>query len=195
LGDSVQAAKAGILEIGDLYVVNKSDLPQANSVQQDLAAMLTVSFRGRPGQNPAATPQKDRLRPGGVMPGALRERYGDPDGGEAYWHPPVYAASKDRSEQIEEIAKAIDSFDRWLKTSGHFRTRRTVSFSNHVLSIARDYWLDEWTRSLAQRLGQPLEDWTREQLSNGMKDPYRLADMILDLAGSGTCLGHRGGDI
>jgi LAO/AO transport system kinase len=195
LGDSVQAAKAGILEIGDLYVVNKADLPQAKSVQQDLAAMLAVAFRGRPGHNPAGPPQEGRPRAAGAMPEALSERYGDPNGGEAYWHPPVYTASKDRSEHIEEIAKAIESFDRWLKTSGHFRTRRTGSFSHHVLSIARDCWLDEWTRNLAQRLGQPLENWTRGQLSNGMKDPYRLADVILDLAGPGTCLRHRGGDI
>jgi LAO/AO transport system kinase len=195
LGDSVQAAKAGILEIGDLYVVNKSDLPQAKSVQQDLAAMLAVSFRGRPGHNSAATPQHGRPRAAGAMPAALSERYGDPDADEAYWHPPVFAAAKDCPEHIAEIARAIDSFDRWLKTSGHFRTRRRVSFSNHVLSIARDRWLDQWTQNLVERLGQPLENWTREQLSNGTKDPYRLADVIVDLAGSGTCGGHRGGDI
>jgi len=39
-GDSVQTAKAGVLEIGDVYVVNKADLPGGASALRDLEAML-----------------------------------------------------------------------------------------------------------------------------------------------------------
>jgi LAO/AO transport system kinase len=42
-GDGVQAAKAGILEIGDLFVVNKSDLGGADQVVRDLTQMLELS--------------------------------------------------------------------------------------------------------------------------------------------------------
>lgn len=45
LGDGIQAAKAGILEIGDIYVVNKADREGADSVRRDLRNMLSLSQR------------------------------------------------------------------------------------------------------------------------------------------------------
>jgi len=49
LGDSIQAAKAGILEIADLFVVNKSDRPGAQEVVRDLRSMLAMASYG-PGE-------------------------------------------------------------------------------------------------------------------------------------------------
>lgn len=46
LGDSVQAAKAGILEIADIFVVNKSDRPGAQEVIRDLRTMLAMASYG-----------------------------------------------------------------------------------------------------------------------------------------------------
>jgi LAO/AO transport system kinase len=46
LGDSIQAAKAGILEIADLFVVNKSDRPGAQEVVRDLRTMLAMASYG-----------------------------------------------------------------------------------------------------------------------------------------------------
>ncbi|MFO1293160.1 MAG: methylmalonyl Co-A mutase-associated GTPase MeaB [Rubrivivax sp.] len=45
LGDSVQAIKAGILEIADLLVVTKSDLPGADATARDLREMLQLRTR------------------------------------------------------------------------------------------------------------------------------------------------------
>jgi len=42
MGDSIQAAKAGILEIADVFVVNKSDRPGAQEVVRDLRTMLSM---------------------------------------------------------------------------------------------------------------------------------------------------------
>ena len=42
MGDSVQAAKAGILEIADILVVNKSDRPGAHESVRDLRTMLSM---------------------------------------------------------------------------------------------------------------------------------------------------------
>ena len=42
-GDEVQAAKAGLLEIADIFVVNKADRPGADSTVSDLAGMLELS--------------------------------------------------------------------------------------------------------------------------------------------------------
>lgn len=45
MGDGIQAAKAGILEIGDLYVVNKADRDGASAVRRDLRSMLALADR------------------------------------------------------------------------------------------------------------------------------------------------------
>jgi LAO/AO transport system kinase len=41
-GDSIQAAKAGLLETGDIFVVNKADLPGADEAVADLVQMLAM---------------------------------------------------------------------------------------------------------------------------------------------------------
>jgi GTPase len=45
-GDSVQAAKAGLLEIGDIFVVNKADRPGVNETIRDLTQMLELGDPG-----------------------------------------------------------------------------------------------------------------------------------------------------
>uniref|UniRef100_UPI0035B56F3A methylmalonyl Co-A mutase-associated GTPase MeaB n=1 Tax=Nocardioides marmoribigeumensis TaxID=433649 RepID=UPI0035B56F3A len=45
MGDGIQAAKAGILEVGDVYVVNKADRPEAATVRRDLRSMLALTER------------------------------------------------------------------------------------------------------------------------------------------------------
>jgi LAO/AO transport system kinase len=45
MGDGIQAAKAGILEIGDVYVVNKADRDGADQVRRDLRSMLALAER------------------------------------------------------------------------------------------------------------------------------------------------------
>jgi len=53
LGDDVQALKAGILEIADLFVINKADLPGADRTEKGLASMLHARIGG---------PKRDILR-------------------------------------------------------------------------------------------------------------------------------------
>jgi len=43
MGDAVQANKAGLLEVADLFVVNKADRPGADDVRRDLDLMLDLS--------------------------------------------------------------------------------------------------------------------------------------------------------
>jgi LAO/AO transport system kinase len=49
MGDAIQAAKAGILEVGDVYVVNKADRDGADSAVRELRHMLTLGERRQPG--------------------------------------------------------------------------------------------------------------------------------------------------
>ncbi len=51
MGDEVQTFKAGVMEIADLFVINKADRPGADRVEQEVTAMLSV------------TPRQDSWRP------------------------------------------------------------------------------------------------------------------------------------
>ena len=61
MGDDIQAIKAGILEIADLFVINKADRPGAERVQADLEYML------------ALVPEGAGVRPGIVRTVAVRD--------------------------------------------------------------------------------------------------------------------------
>ena len=43
MGDDVQTFKAGVMEIADVFVINKADRPGADRVEQELAAMLAIT--------------------------------------------------------------------------------------------------------------------------------------------------------
>ena len=45
MGDDVQAIKAGIMEIADVFVINKADLPGAEKLERELKSYLTLSHR------------------------------------------------------------------------------------------------------------------------------------------------------
>jgi LAO/AO transport system kinase len=50
MGDGIQAAKAGILEIGDVFVVNKADRDGADATVRDLRHMISLGERHEAGQ-------------------------------------------------------------------------------------------------------------------------------------------------
>ncbi|MGH3347993.1 MAG: methylmalonyl Co-A mutase-associated GTPase MeaB [Nocardioides sp.] len=52
MGDGIQAAKAGILEIGDLYVINKADRAGADQVRRELRSMLALADHPEGGWRP-----------------------------------------------------------------------------------------------------------------------------------------------
>ena len=45
MGDGIQAAKAGILEVGDVFVVNKADRDGADQVRRELRSMVALAER------------------------------------------------------------------------------------------------------------------------------------------------------
>jgi len=56
-GDTIQIMKAGIMEIADVFVVNKMDLPGANQVVTDLEIMLETGPSGEGWKTPIVTAQ------------------------------------------------------------------------------------------------------------------------------------------
>jgi len=52
MGDDVQTFKAGVMEIADLYVLNKADLAGADRLEQEVEAMLSMTPRGEGWRTP-----------------------------------------------------------------------------------------------------------------------------------------------
>jgi LAO/AO transport system kinase len=48
MGDDVQAIKAGIMEIADIFVINKSDQPGADQVEREIQMMLSLAHGRQP---------------------------------------------------------------------------------------------------------------------------------------------------
>lgn len=65
LGDDIQAIKAGLLEIADIHVVNKADLPDAGRTATDLLAMLRLGARPEGAWFPPVL-MTDSITPAGV---------------------------------------------------------------------------------------------------------------------------------
>lgn len=63
MGDGIQAAKAGILEIGDVYVVNKADRDGADATARELNHMLSL---GSPGARATGGRRSSRRSPRGA---------------------------------------------------------------------------------------------------------------------------------
>lgn len=54
-GDDVQSLKSGLVEVGDVFVVNKSDRPGAESFAHDLTAIMEIRTEGRPWTPPVVS--------------------------------------------------------------------------------------------------------------------------------------------
>ena len=53
MGDDVQTIKAGIMEIADIFVINKSDREGAERVEREIRAMQSLDIRKTAGLRPS----------------------------------------------------------------------------------------------------------------------------------------------
>ena len=125
LGDGVQASKAGMMEIGDLFALNKSDLPGADLAARTIEAALGAAYMGKPGINaitsrPAAAPPPHTLTPGIA---ALQRRHGDIMRDASIWVPPVMPVVAADNTGVAELARTIDTFLRWSDSTGRREQR------------------------------------------------------------------------
>jgi LAO/AO transport system kinase len=93
LGDGVQMIKAGILEIADVFVVNKADLEGHVRVMTELRSMLSLAPKG---------------------PGARRAPFES-------WTPPIIATVAAREQGVEELWAAVLAHRDHLQSSGRAR--------------------------------------------------------------------------
>jgi len=118
MGDGIQAAKAGILEIGDVYVVNKADRDGADSAVRDLKYMLRLGSAA--GGGGGGTDSADA--PGVAVAVA--------------WSPPVLRTIAPEGTGIGELVQALDDHARWLASSGEDVRRRERRAAEEIEAIA-----------------------------------------------------------
>jgi len=108
LGDDVQAVKAGLMEIADVFVVNKSDLAGADKVQGDVEANLMLAHAPLP-------------------PGA-------PEGTQA-WSPPIVRTVAERGEGVVALVAAIAQHQAWSQGCGEWQRRRERRLRDQVRAL------------------------------------------------------------
>ncbi len=122
LGDDVQALKAGILEIADILVVNKADLPGADSTRSALRMALEMAHT---------------VGAVSVEPGRLGGVDDDPAAAGG-WEIPVLATTAITAEGIETLAEAVEDHRAHLIESGELQERERARVRAEMQALLRD---------------------------------------------------------
>src|SRR5687768_15201160 len=142
-GDSIQTLKAGVMEIADVFVINKSDRPGADRLRNDVELMLGL----RKGTSYANVPAHHGVDLRKVNP-ARMAREDARDDSAATWTPPVLRAVAAKGEGISELMESIDRHFAYLEKSGELRSRRRERLMERVVEVAE-------RRMRARLWGQP----------------------------------------
>ncbi len=147
-GDSIQTLKAGVMEIADLFVVNKADRPGADRLRNDLELMLGLrggaTMRNVPAHHGV---EMKRSNPATIAreAAALRDA--------PSWTPPVLRTIGATGEGIPEFVDALDRHFGYLEASGTLQRRRRTRLRERVVDAVeqrvrarlwRDTELSEW---------------------------------------------------
>lgn len=178
LGDDIQADKAGIMEIADLFVVNKADRDGASRTANDLGAMVDLGHMGKPGLNRWDSPPQGS---GGrvtarVAKTHLIARYGSAEPGKISWRPPVVKTVATEDKGTEEAVGRILEHRTFLAESGRWQSRLRQDAEErvrHLVSALASRNFFDVPRS-SGALERILDAVTSRQL-----DPYAAAEKIL----------------
>jgi LAO/AO transport system kinase len=179
-GDSIQTLKAGVMEIADVYTVNKADRPGADRLRNDIELMLGLraghAMQNMPahhGVDLRSMPDRDALRD--AMNPARAARAAAQAEHPEQWTPPVLRSIAARNEGIAELADALDRHFRYLEGSGELRTRRRARLRERVMEVVE--------QQLRRRLWQDADTlaWLDAQLDGleeGSLVPFAVADTL-----------------
>src|SRR5216117_1495300 len=174
-GDSIQTLKAGVMEVADIFVVNKADRPGADRLRNDVELILGL----RKGVSFGKVPAHHGVDLKRVNP-ARAAREAAAAANPIDWTPPVMSAVATKGEGIDEIAAALDRHFAYLVQSGKLRARRRERMRERVMDdveqkIRGRLWKDTGTMS-----------WLEQQLPSveeGSETPFAIADQLLRQSG------------
>lgn len=174
MGDDVQSLKAGVMEIADIYVINKSDRDGAHRVEQEirtLQSLAPTAPRTRPSASHPALKGHDFSRAGIDRgdKGALAPE-GEP------WTPPIVRTIATTGEGTDPLAAAISQFEQWLNTENRRATRRALHWRMRLEAMLR---AELMRRARRQGLTSAELDEHAARIASGHEDPWQL---VLQLA-------------
>jgi LAO/AO transport system kinase len=173
-GDSIQTLKAGVMEIADIFVVNKGDRPGADRLRNDIELMLGLR-RGSTGNVPAHHGvQLKSFNPIRIAREAARSE--DPE----QWTPPVLGTIASKGEGIDLLLAAVGRHFRYLELSGALKGRRRIRLRNQVAEVVAErvrnrLWDDPETNAWL--------DAQLDLLESGAATPFSVADELLRRSG------------
>ena len=169
-GDGIQVLKAGVIEIADLFVVNKSDRPGADRMRSELEIMLGL----RSGRTLRHVPAHH----GALKSAEAREKSPTPEqDGKGQWAPPVLSCVAVKGEGTGDLVEALDRHHDWLESSGTLAARRRLRVqqrTREVVERATRRWI--WNETQAeQMIADRLDDAVAGRIS-----PYEIAAEVLE---------------
>ncbi len=167
MGDDIQAIKAGILEVADVFAINKADLDGADRVVRELNAMLELrhAIRAQPLDHDA----HHKLTSLGKQERDDRE-----------WEPPIQKVVAARDQKVDLLAAAIQKHRDWLDRTGNKIVREQSRAGTQFVALLRDRLLAAGLARLERKKGN-LADVSR-RIAERTVDPYQLADELANEA-------------
>lgn len=176
-GDAIQAMKAGLMEIADIFVVNKADRPGADRLAKEIGVSLQLR-EGKAMRNVPAHHGVDltKARRRGEPPPSEEEGSEEP-AEDASWEIPVLKTVASTGDGVSEVVEAVDAHRAYLEESGELARRRLARAETRVREVVerelrRLAWEDEDVRTV-------LEEGLKE-VEQDRATPYSLARQILE---------------
>jgi LAO/AO transport system kinase len=161
-GDSIQALKAGVMEIPDIIVINKADHPLTDTMVREIRGVLSLA-------NVNGDSERGRTLKG-IPRGHIPRGHAA-----AGWRVPIVKTEATHGKGIAELVERLDEHRAHILAEGTLQERRGRNLRNEVLAIA------------TARMRRRLEDELREDA-----DFKRLLDEVverrLDPASAATAL-------
>lgn len=172
-GDNVQMLKAGILEIGDVFAVNKADLDGADQTVQELREM--IHMRGTAGSGMASSGHH------GHGSGSDRTKGGDAEDGadedDLDWEPQVVETIAKDGEGVEEFLGVLSDHHEYLADSGLLEDRAQTRYAKEIRTLLRNDVSALLEDEIVEQGGiEKMADRVLERET----DPYSVADEILE---------------
>lgn len=170
MGDDIQSIKAGILEVADLLVVNKTDRPGAANTVKALRLMLQMGRRRR-----GHSDQREKVRQDEAGPGAS-----DKDGRHRPgWEVNVYETVATDGTGVPAVADAIESHRRYLRESGQWLEREKSRSRQEIRQLLQAHLLERLEMQV------PAAEWDRLVASVAARevDPYSaVSNLFAEIA-------------
>ena len=170
-GDGIQAMKAGLMEVADIFCVNKADRPGADRLVKEIEVMKAI----RAGRTMRGIPRHHaRISTGSGsaeldVPASDEEESRSEDE-PSVWEVPVFKTIATEGEGIDELAASIDGHFEVMRATGELEARRSHALLDQTRRI-----LIRRAETSALRAWRAVESEFLEELLTGRMTPYAVA--------------------